>query len=186
MATTKITGTLIADASIDSQHFVTGSVDKVHLAADATPKVVQVQHTQSSAVATGTTTTPVDDTIPQITEGNEFLTVVIVPTNAANYLMIEAQLMLSTSAAGGFFTVAFFKDAGANAIATTTVYVPNNNAPITVSLRHRMLAGATASTTFRVRAGCNNAGTTTFNGNSGARLFGGVAASWITATEQLP
>ena len=40
-----------------------------------------------------------------------------------------------------------------------------------------------ATITFKVRAGANAAGTTTFNGTGGARRMGGVAASSITITE---
>ena len=53
-----------------------------------TGAVVQVVNTQTGAVATGTTIMPGDDTIPQITEGNEYLTRTITPTDAANTLLI--------------------------------------------------------------------------------------------------
>ena len=46
-----------------------------------------------------------------------------------------------------------------------------------------MTAGTTSATTFRVRAGLNSAGTTTFNGASSARYYGGTLASSITIKE---
>jgi hypothetical protein len=46
-----------------------------------------------------------------------------------------------------------------------------------------MTTGTTLETTFKVRAGNSEAGTTTFNGVSGARLYGGVIVSSITITE---
>jgi hypothetical protein len=46
-----------------------------------------------------------------------------------------------------------------------------------------MDAGTTSETTFKVRAGGEEAGTTTFNGVGGARKYGGVLASSITITE---
>jgi hypothetical protein len=49
-------------------------------------------------------------------------------------------------------------------------------------MTHYMTAGTTSATTFKVRGGVN-AGTLTFNGEVGARLFGGVCASSITVTE---
>ena len=48
---------------------------------------------------------------------------------------------------------------------------------------HFMTAGTTSETTFKVRAGFNASGTTTFNGSGGARRLGGVFASSITITE---
>jgi hypothetical protein len=46
-----------------------------------------------------------------------------------------------------------------------------------------MTAGTIIATTFKVRVGCSGAGTTTFNGVAGGRIFGGVMASSITITE---
>jgi hypothetical protein len=48
-----------------------------------------------------------------------------------------------------------------------------------------MTSGTTSATTFKVRAGANAAGTTTFNGTAGARLFGGVMASSMVIREVL-
>jgi hypothetical protein len=52
-----------------------------------------------------------------------------------------------------------------------------------MSFKHTMTSGTTSPTTFRFRAGGNVAGTTTFNGNAGARIFGGVMASSIVIQE---
>ncbi len=48
--------------------------------------VVQAVNTQTGAVGTTTTIMPFDDTIPQITEGSEFMTRAITPTSASNIL----------------------------------------------------------------------------------------------------
>ena len=61
-------------------------------------KVVQVVHVQDGASATGTTTHPIDDTIPQNTEGDEYLTLAITPTNASNKLLIEVSIHNSHTA----------------------------------------------------------------------------------------
>jgi len=45
-----------------------------------------------------------------------------------------------------------------------------------------MTAGTTSATTFKFRVGINS-GTFTFNGYSGGRKLGGVAASSMTITE---
>ncbi len=52
--------------------------------------VIQVVYSNFSAVATGSTVFPQDDTIPQITEGNGFMSLDITPTSATNRLKIEA------------------------------------------------------------------------------------------------
>lgn len=52
-----------------------------------------------------------------------------------------------------------------------------------LTFRYRMTAGTTSATTFKVRIGSCNAGTTTFNGTASGRIFGGVMGSYIKITE---
>ena len=148
---------------------------------------VQWVNTQTGAVATGTTTTPLDDTIPQITEGNEFMTLAITPTNASNILVIQVKAHASTtSGTGGTLVMALHQDSTANALAATADHTVAGSSALmkcSLTLIHKMTAGTTSPTTFRVRIGDPNAGTVTFNGESGARLLGGVLASSITITE---
>lgn len=146
-------------------------------------KVVQQVFTEVTAVATGTTTIPYDDTIPQNTEGNEYMTLAITPTNVNNYLLIHTVANVSSDA-NGAFTCALFQDTTANALAAVGLAFPTATSAVTpISLVHRMLAGTTSATTFKVRVGLGGANTTTFNGGSGARRYGGVCASTITITE---
>jgi hypothetical protein len=146
--------------------------------------VIQVVNYQTGAVATGTTTIPVDDTIPQNTEGTEFMTLAITPTNASNKLLIEVVCNVSNSAvAGQALAVALFQDLTANALATQSASTTGTDQAIPFKFAHYMTAGTTSSTTFKVRAGLNAAGTTTFNGTGGNRLYGGSYASSITITE---
>ena len=147
-------------------------------------KIVQVVNVQDGEVATGTTLFPFDDSIPQNTEGNEFLTLAITPKNVNNLLKIEVTTNLSFSTITTGLGVAVFQDATANAIAS--VLTPKSataDAVALASFTHYMVAGTIASTTFKVRAGAAVAGTITFNGTAGARKHGGVMASSITITE---
>lgn len=154
-------------------------------AAGGSSVLVQHVNTQSGAVATGTTTIPFDDTIPQITEGTEFITRAITPTNAANILEIDVTVFL-TSTATPWLIAALFQDATANALAAIALFNNLSTAGGMVTFRHRMVAGTTSSTTFRVRCGPSSAATITFNGQSGGRIFGGVMASSITIKELTP
>lgn len=144
--------------------------------------VVQTAHTQSGSVATGTTTIPFDDTIPQSTEGDLYLTASIIPANINNKLLIEVVFIASHSALGQFW-VALFQDSGADALAVSSERIDSASNIYTITLRHEMIAGTTSNTTFKVRAGSSAAGTTTFNGSAGARYMGGVFASSIRITE---
>lgn len=144
--------------------------------------VVQEVATTYSAVATGTTVIPQDDTIPQITEGNEYMTQTITPKSATNLLIIDVEVMIANSANAGKM-IALFQDATANALAAKFTYVGSWTDPVNLTLRYSMVAGTTSATTFRVRGGGSVAGTTTFNGALGNRLFGATAKSSIKITE---
>lgn len=144
--------------------------------------VVQVAYAQTGSVITGTTTIPMDDSIPQQSEGVEAITVSITPTNAANNLLIEA---------GGFFahsansdiTLALFRDSTTNAVGASMATPSSGDKCQEGKVSAMVTAGATDPTTFKLRAGSNGSGTLTINGRAAGRLFGGVGYTWIKVTE---
>ena len=158
---------------------------KSNLGTGGSSVLVQHVYTSTGAVATGTTLIPYDDTIPQNTEGDEYMTLAITPTNASNILYIEAIVHLAASVAA-WKIAALFQDSGANAL-TSDICLDNDGTAIDeFTLKYRMVAGTTSATTFKVRGGMDRAGTTTLNGSSGARKLGGVLLSSITIMELTP
>ena len=147
----------------------------------ASQQLLQNLNFTTGAVASGTTVVPIDDTIPQITEGNEYMTLAITPTSATSILEVSV-ITLSTSSVINWQVVMLFRDAVANALAVTGFYV-NALSAVSCPLVYRMVSGTTSQITFRVRIGGQSAGTTTFNGSAGARFFGGTIASSITIKE---
>lgn len=148
--------------------------------------VVKTVNTQTGALATGTTTMPQDDTIPQNTEGDEYMTLAITPTNANNKLRIDVLANIGSSTNSNFMTLALFQDSTAGALCAATLLNGSGgggNAEPQLSTTYYMTAGTTSETTFKVRIGGANAATTTLNGKGGARLLGGVQFSSITITE---
>ncbi len=146
-----------------------------------TGKMLQTINIQDGSVATGTTIIPFDDTIPQNTEGDEYMTLAITPSSATNKLKIEV-VVNGGNNANTHHIAALFQDSVANALAVADTY--NEGRITSISFSHFMTAGTTSEITFKVRAGGSIAGTFTFNGESGAR-YGGVLASSITITEIL-
>ena len=145
--------------------------------------ILQIQKIVTGAVATGSTVIPYDDTIPQITEGNEYMTLAITPKSATSLLKIDV-VFIGTHGAGGNNTVALFQDSTANALAAANYgNIGGIGGAAPGCFSYYMVAGTTSSTTFRIRAGSDTAGTLTFNGTGGARRYGGVLASSITITE---
>lgn len=140
-------------------------------------------YTNSTALATGTTIIPLDDTIPQNTEGDQYMTCTITPKSALNTLKIEAIIICSSTSTATNLIAALFQDSTANALAATTQVMISDGNSNQLVLRHTMTAGTTAATTFKVRAGRSGAGTFTFNGRAGGRLFGAITKSSIVVTE---
>jgi hypothetical protein len=148
--------------------------------------IAQVVTTQSGTGATGTTVLPADDTIPQNTEGTEFITASITPVSASSTLLIDVNISVACSSGTNTISAALFQDSTAGALAARGVGYPDADYIANISFRHVMAAGTTSATTFKVRAGPSSAGTVTFNGANAGRRYGGVMASSITVTEIRP
>lgn len=145
--------------------------------------VQQIVYTQTGAVATGATAMVVDDTTPLSGEGDQFMSLAITPKATTNILVIEVSAMLTSATADKFIVGAIYQDATSASLAANYFRVVTTAATgIPLTIRHQMLAGTTSATTFKFRAGANTA-TITFNGASGARVFGGVMASSIKIVE---
>jgi hypothetical protein len=146
--------------------------------------ILQVQRTDTGAVATGTTTIPGDDTIPQSTEGDQYMSQAITPSSAANALKARAQAVLANSGTAAFhLAAALFQDATANALAAVRQVVGTASANEVLSLEKLLLAGTTSATTLKLRGGADVAGTTSFNGSGGTRVYGGVMNSFLEVAE---
>jgi hypothetical protein len=135
-----------------------------------------------TAVDTTTTLIPYDDTVPTSSEGKEMLSRAITPKATTNYLRVEVVANVATSAAG-VITAALLKDADATALSAGSVYAATTGKPYQIRLTYYMQAGTTSEITFKVRVGCDTAGTVTLNGVAGGRMLGGVDSSSITVTE---
>ncbi len=147
--------------------------------------VLQVPSTNYTATATGTTQIPFDNTIPQNSEGDQYMTQTITPKSTTDRLNIEATVLVSHSANNVFMTLALFQDSTANALAATHFYgVAVATGGMNITLKHDMAAGTTSSTTFKIRIGAGSVGTTTFNGAGGiSGPYGGVTISNIRIIE---
>lgn len=145
-------------------------------------RVLQVVHFDTGALATGTTIIPLDDTIPQQTEGDEYMSLAITPISATSTLLVNVVIHGSLSA-NLWFIAALFRDAAAASIGASVTHVAAATGGSVLVFSANVAAGSTALTTFKVRAGPDGVATLTLNGQSGVRFFGGVMASSIRITE---
>lgn len=146
-------------------------------------EVVQRARLPTGAVSSAATTVPFDDTIPQSTEGDQYMSQAITPVAAANLLKVAWGAHLTNSAAPNNMVAALFRDSGADAVAATALTLSTASYMLFLAGAYAVLAGSTAATTMKVRAGGSAAGTTTFNGQVGSRLLGGVLDSYLEVEE---
>ena len=156
-----------------------GTIDTLQRAGN----VLQVVNVQTGAVATGTTTIAFDDTVPQSSEGTEFITLAITPTSSTSKLRIDFSVVLNHTVGTAILNACLFQDAIVNALAAASSQNVNSGGPMIVAGSYYMTAGTTSSTTFKIRCGSPTAGTVTLNGVNGVRFYAGVSNSFITITE---
>ena len=159
----------------------------VNLAADDMfdGSVVAVSHTSSAAQVTGTTTMPLDDTIPQNTEGFEVLTQAHTAASATNKLTIIANILVG--GVDGHKIAALFIDSTAGALAATSCRYNSSDGGV-ITLTHDYTPGDTSSHTYKIRIGSATAGTLEMNGalnGTTGRFYGGVASSTLTIIERV-
>lgn len=143
--------------------------------------LVQRKSFQTGTFAVGAGTMP-NNSIPQNTDGNEYMSLSITPLNAANILVIEVWATMG-STNSSWIIGALFQDSTANALTASSSF---NALDIEgqVRLTYVMTAGTNVATTFKFRAGGKTPqGGTNFNGVSGSQSFGGVANSGMLITE---
>jgi hypothetical protein len=132
--------------------------------------------------STGTTTIPIDDTIPTSTEGDQYMSQAITPLAKCNVLRISVLTHAATASGAHWLISTLLQDSG-NSIAAGLILSPGASFVVQLSIYHEMVAGTVSSTTFKNRVGCDNAGTTTVNGTAGVRELGGVLQSYLKIEE---
>jgi len=166
-------------AKSDTDRYITPA----HLALFGLGNAIQTVYTLYNTYTSTASNIPYDATIPQITEGTEFFTVAITPTNAASVLVIRA--WVSGCITTGYGSAALFQDAIANALVASQYGAGLASVLGAIHLTHVMVAGTVAGITFRIRAG-SSAGSFYINGGSTTRMYGGVMNSGIIVTEYTP
>jgi hypothetical protein len=147
-------------------------------------KLVQTQTFSTGTYASGINPIPADNSIPQITEGDQYMSLTFTPTNAASTL--EISVTFNAAIASGSYTIAaLFVVGTSNALKSVFTAIAANSGA-NLSMFHSQVAGTTSPLTFTVRGGAAAAATMYFNGASGSPFFGGTIASQITIKEYLP
>ena len=153
---------------------------------NATGSVLQVVNYQfGSMLNLGNALFPYDDTIPQITEGGEVMTLAITPIAATSKLIIDVLVNTSPGLSSEKQVVALFQDTTADALACVSEECYDSAHMFAIPLKYFTSAASTSARTYKVRLGRtdSHSNVVTVNGYAGARKFGGVLATSITITE---
>lgn len=145
--------------------------------------VVASAYAEYTANADLTTQIPIDDTIPQVTEGTQILSAAITPKSTTNKLRIRFKGMGTIATAATNWTAAVFVNGGANAVRAGYVTVDQINYERGLVLEHEFTPASTSTQTITVRVGPATANTLRLNGNPSGRQFGGVMAATLVVEE---
>lgn len=129
-----------------------------------------------------TTQIPLDDTIPQNTEGTEIISMSHTPKSTTNKLRITFQGAGACSGSA-HFAAALFRDAIADAIAASFATTHAANVLETIGFQHEYTPGVLTAQTLAIRVGPMAAVTLRMNGISTGRRLGGVMACSLLVEE---
>ncbi len=146
-------------------------------------RILQMVSNEHGNFLTGTTIIPFDDTIPQITEGNEFLTISITPKSNNSTLVIEGIVNLGFNGATTLIGCLFLTGEN-NALDVKGGFVGTGATQVvTLPLSSNYNNTDTNTKIFTIRGGGNKSGTCYNNGSAASRRFGGAYKTSIRITE---
>jgi hypothetical protein len=130
-------------------------------------------------------TIPLDDTIPQIGEGNEFLSVAnFAPLLIGSRLRISVGFIFSPGS-GSLCIGAIFRSGTPDALAVSQFLTMAAGVEGRIQIDYETVVASLAPFTYSFRAGLNAAGAVQMNGR-GARTFGGANNTYLRIDEFSP
>ena len=145
--------------------------------------MIQHVYTTYNAIVSGSTTINWDTTHMLQTEGVEFMTQAITPTNASNILFINAHGHFGGSVATNGSMLGLFQDSTSEALAWFPYTHMNTNYHHPRAISYYMVAGTTDPTTFKCRYGVAS-GNAFFGDNNGTvegKNFANISVSELVA-----
>lgn len=142
-----------------------------------------IEKKYTDAITVSSNSIPVDDSIPQNTEGTLVMTVEMTPKKSTNVLIIEYGYWTSTTPMAGI-VAAIFKDSDAGAVAAWhEIQAASHSYGSYKQSFYYGPAGGVNEISFKLRLGSPGF---TINGAGGSRNFGGVGYSFMRVKEYEP
>lgn len=144
--------------------------------------IINSAYAEYTTNATLATVIPVDDTIPQSTEGIQILTASLTPSSTTNKVRVRFKGQAVIDTAGANFSAALFVNSGTSAVRAAFMTVPGTSQAEEISFEFEHVPGATTAQTYAVRVG-PSLGNARMNGGTAGRIFGGTSAATLVLEE---
>lgn len=129
---------------------------------------------------------PLDDTLPQSSEGSLILTTTITPKSTTSRLAVECHVPISIATAAGAASLALFATGSTNARAANWRYDNPGFGGVLVC-KFEYVPGVTTAVTIDARVGSSASGTSVaINGFGTGRIFGGASRAILAVEEYAP
>lgn len=148
-----------------------------------TAPVIDRAYAEYTANANLATQIPIDDTLPQNTEGTQILSVSLTPKSATNRVRLRFQGQVTSDTAAVNAIAAIFSSASVNALRAEFVSLATNGNGYVLCLEHEYVPGTTSALTYTVRVGPASAVNLRLNGNAVGRLLGGAIGATLIVEE---
>jgi hypothetical protein len=133
--------------------------------------------------ASTTSIIPVDDTIPQSTEGLPIISAFITPSLSSNLIRVRASLYCSSPSGSVTGVFAVFRGVNANAIFATSEYFGSALETKQIQFEFFDSPATTSPTQYLIRFGVDAASNTISINGTNSRKFGGVAQCTLVLEE---
>lgn len=165
-------------ASVLESIGVAGKVQASHVDTNFIVNRAYSEYTTNAALST---LIPVDDTIPQNTEGTEIVTASITPKTTTNRVRVRFEGWLTSAVATTHAAAALFINTTANALAVSFVTVEFGSwRQLVLEFEH--VPASTSAQTYKIRVG-GETRTVHMNGGTAGRFFGGAARATLVLEE---
>ncbi len=127
-------------------------------------------------------TIPIDDSIPQVGEGSQILSVSITPKSVTSRVRLRFQGTFTVAGSTQGFVTALFSTASSDALAAQFLTTPGSNLIFPSVIEFEHVPGSVATQTYSIRVGAQT-DPTYANGISTGRYGGGSQAVTLIAEE---
>lgn len=174
-----VVGNALSWVQVNLATMVTGLLPSANLPAEVTINREYATYTSNADL---TVFIPGDDTIPQVTEGTQIISLAITTTGANRVRATFVCSGANGSGSADTHNYAIFRDGAANAIASRAVTQASNSYQTQAGIIFEDNPGVAGTYTYTVRAG--GSGTTMrLNGTMANRYHGGVQAATLILEE---